>query len=221
MSATLRLLVALLLSAALGAFGALALSAPAQAAGSSCSGSGIDVVVDYGSLGGGVAQGCAPGAGSQTGDKAFDAAGYPLQYVPSQPGFVCAVAGKPAQCKMPGAGDPWWGVFWSDGTSGKWKTAMVGVNKLKVPADGSVAMVWESGKKVQKPSVPAPKAGDRPSASATASATPLATAGGRTNGTSGDAGDGGGFPAWAVVVIVVVLLGAGTAVALRRRASAA
>lgn len=219
MSAPLRLLVALLLSAALGAFGALTLSGPAQAAGSPCSGNGVDVVVDYGTLGGGVAQGCAPGAGGQTADKAFDAAGYPLKYVPSQPGFVCAVDGKPAQCKMPGSGDPWWGVFWSDGTSGKWKTAMVGVNKLKVPADGSVAMVWESGKKVQKPSIAAPKAGDQPTANASASATPQATAAGRSNGSSGSGG--GGFPAWAVVVIVVVLLAGGTAVALRRRATAA
>jgi hypothetical protein len=221
MSATLRLRVALLLSAALGAFGVLALTGPAQAAGSFCSGNGVDVVVDYGALGGGVGQGCSPGAGGQTGDKAFDAAGYPLKYVPSQPGFVCAVAGKPAQCKMPGSGDPWWGVFWSDGTSGTWKMAMVGVNKLKVPDNGSVAMVWESSKKVQKPSIAAPKAGDRTSASAsaTASATPLATAGGRSNGTSRNGG--GGFPAWAVVLIVVVLLAGGTAVALRRRASAA
>jgi hypothetical protein len=218
MSATLRLLVALLLSAALGAFGALTFSGPALAAGSPCSGNGVDVVVDYGTLGGGVAQGCAPNAGGKTGDKAFDAAGYPLQYVPSQPGFVCTVAGKPAACKMPGSGDPWWGLFVSNGKSGAWKMAPVAVTKLEVPQGGSVAMVWESGKKVQKPSIAAPKAGDQPSAGASASATPLATAAGRTNGSSG--GGGGGFPAWAVVVIVVVLLAGGTAVALRRRASA-
>ena len=219
MSATLRALVALVLSAALGAFGALALSGTAEAAGSPCSGSGVDVVVDYGALGGGVAQGCAPDAGGQTGDKVFDAAGYPLQYVPDQPGFVCAVSGKPAACKMPGAGDPWWGLFFSNGKTGTWKSAPVAVTKLKVPQGGSMAMVYETGKKMKDPSVAAPKAGDQPSAEASASATPLATAAGRTGGTSG--GDDGGFPAWAVVVIVVVLLGAGTAVALRRRATAA
>lgn len=218
MSGTLRVLLALLVSAVLGAFGSLALFGTAEAAGSPCSGGGVDVVVDYGTLGGGVAQGCAPDAGGKTGDKAFDAAGYPLQYVPSQPGFVCTVGGKPAACKMPGAGDPWWGLFFSNGKSGAWKMAPVAVTKLKVPEGGSVAMVYESGKKVQKPSIAAPRAGDQPSASATASATPLATASGRTGGASSN--DGGGFPAWAVVVIVVVLLAGGAAVAMRRRASA-
>lgn len=220
MSALIRLAGALVLVLASLSF--TGLTGAANAAGGFCSGSGVDVVVDYGALGGGAAEGCAPDAGGKTGDQAFDAAGYPLQYVPDQPGFVCAVAGKPAECKMPGSGDPWWGVFWSDGTSGKWKTAMVGVDKLKVPDNGSVAIVWESGKKVQQPSVAAPKAGDRPTAQASASATPLVTASGRTGGTAaGDDGDGGGFPAWGIVVIVVVLLGGGTAVAMRRHNAAA
>jgi hypothetical protein len=207
------------------AFLGLGLTGAAQAAGGFCSGNGVDVAVDYGSLGGGVARGCAPDAGGKPGDQAFDAAGYPLQYVPNSPGFVCAVAGKPAECKMPGAGDPWWGVFWSDGTSGKWKTAMVGVNKLKVPDDGSVAIVWETGKKVQQPSIAAPKAADRPTATATPLATPLAAAGKHGNGSAGGADNGadngGGFPAWGIAVIVVVLLGGGAAAVRSRRGSAA
>ncbi|HEU4567834.1 MAG TPA: hypothetical protein VFR99_07335 [Marmoricola sp.] len=222
MSTSLRVAVALLLGALFGTSGLLA--GAAQAAGSSCTSTGVDVVVDYGALGGGVARGCAPDAGGKTGDRAFQQAGYPLQYVPDQPGFVCAVAGKPAQCKMPGSGDPWWGVFWSDGTSGKWKTAMVGVDKLEVPKDGAVAIVWESGKKVAKPSVPAPRAADRAGdqPSATASATPLATAAKGTGGASGGGtGDGGGFPAWAVVLILVVVLGGGAALAVRRRGASA
>lgn len=207
MSALIRMVCALALAAA----ATLTLTGAADASGSLCSTKGVDVVVDYGSLGGGVAEGCATHSAS-TADKAFDVAGYQLQYVPDQPGFVCAVAGKPAQCKMPGSGDPWWGLFYSNGKTGTWKMAPVAVTKLKVPANGAVAMVWESGKKVAKPSVPAPKASERHASQA--SAKPVAAK--DSSSTSG----GGGLPVWVPVVVVLVLLAGGGAVALRRRGAA-
>ncbi|HET8602632.1 MAG TPA: hypothetical protein VFM09_01785 [Marmoricola sp.] len=207
MSAFIRLVCALALAAA----ATLSLTGAADASGSLCSAKGgVDVVVDYGSLGGGVAEGCAV-HGAPTGDKAFAAAGYPLQYVPDQPGFVCAVAGKPARCTMPGSGDPWWGLFSSDGKSGKWTMAPVAVTKLKVPTNGAVAMVWESGKKVAKPSVAAPLVSDR--SATTTSAKPGAATAAQDSTPAG----GGGVPVWVPIVVVVVLVGAGGAVALRRR----
>jgi hypothetical protein len=207
MSALIRMVCALALAAA----ATLTLTGAADASGSLCATKGVDVVVDYGSLGGGAAEGCATQAAS-TADKAFDAAGYQLQYVPDQPGFVCAVAGKPAQCKMPGSGDPWWGLFYSNGKTGTWKMAPVAVTKLKVPANGAVAMVWESGKKVAKPSVAAPTASDRQTARA--SAKPVAAKSSTAASTSS------GVPVWVPIVVVLVLLAGGGAVALRRRGTA-
>ena len=206
MSTLLRLVCAL----ALAAMTTLSLTGAADASGSLCSTKGgVDVVVDYGTLGGGVAEGCAV-HGAATGDKVFADAGYPLQYVPDQPGFVCAVAHRPAQCTMPGSGDPWWGLFTSDGRSGKWKMAPVAVTKVQVPANGAVAMVWESGTKVAAPAVAAPKVSDRQAAQSSAKQQPARTAQDSTP-------TGGGVPAWVPVVVVVVLVGAGGAVALRRR----
>ncbi|HEY6932057.1 MAG TPA: hypothetical protein VI452_01560 [Marmoricola sp.] len=215
MATLVRLAVALALTATTCLGLALGTTGPALAAGSGCTGQGVDVVVDYGDLGGGVARGCAPHAAGQSGDKAFDAAGYPLQYVPDQPGFVCAVGHKPAQCKMPGSGDPWWGLFFSNGRSGSWKMAPVAVTKLKVPEGGAVAMVWESGKKVAKPAVTAPTVADRTGASTKQTAARPAAS---DRQQSGDGGSG--VPVWVPIVVVVLLLAGGGAVAMRRRGTA-
>lgn len=183
--------------------------------GALCSdGSGIGVVVDHRSLGGGIAEGCAVRGAGRPGNKVFPAAGFPLRYVPNQPGFVCAVARVPRTCVMPGAGDPYWGLFWTDGKSGRWRTSSVAITQLKVSAGGAMALVWEDGPKTVRPAVAAPVAGSTTSPTGTPSATPLTTA---TQMTSAPARDGGGVPTWVPIVVVLVLLLAGGGLAVVRR----
>jgi hypothetical protein len=187
--------------------------------GALCSGgSGIGVVVDHRSLGGGIAEGCAARGAGMPGNKVFPAAGFPLRYMPNQPGFVCAVARVPRTCAMPGAGDPYWGLFWTDGKSGRWRASSVAITQLKVSVGGAMALVWEDGPKTVGPAVAAPVAGSTTSPTDTPSATPLTTA---TQMTSAPVRDGGGVPTWVpIVVILVLLLGGGGFAVVRRRGTA-
>ena len=86
-------LVAVALVAAAGLVGLS--SGPAAAA--LCSGSGVNVVVDFNGLGGGVQKGCDPGGAGRSGDKVFPAAGFGLTYAQREPGFVCRVRNAPTE----------------------------------------------------------------------------------------------------------------------------
>jgi hypothetical protein len=138
--------------------GAGLVPAPATAAGL-CSGSGVSVVVDYGALGGGIRTGC-DATGNRNAAKAFADTGHPLTYAQRQPGFVCRVDGAPASdpCVDTAPADAYWGLYWSDGTSG-WKYSTLGVGSLTVPAGGSVAFSWQDGGTADPPGArPAPPA---------------------------------------------------------------
>ncbi len=141
---TLTGLVAAALAAATGLVGFAA--APASAA--LCSGSGVNVVVDFNGLGGGVQKGCdADGAGKPA-SHVFDHAGFNLGYV-SGSGFVCRVSGKPGpqeeNCARTPPASAYWGLYWSDGKSGKWTYSSSGVGGLKVSSGGFVAFSWQNG----------------------------------------------------------------------------
>jgi hypothetical protein len=138
--------------------GAGLVPAPATAAGL-CSGSGVSVVVDFGALGGGIRTGC-DATGNRNAAKAFADTGHPLTYAQRQPGFVCRVDGAPASdpCVNTSPADAYWGLYWSDGTSG-WKYSTLGVGSLTVPAGGSVAFSWQDGGTADPP-------GARPASSA-------------------------------------------------------
>lgn len=118
--------------------------APASAAGF-CSDGGVSVVVDFGALGGGVRTSC-DATGNRNAAKAFTNTGHPLTYAQRQPGFVCRVDGVPTSdpCVNTSPADAYWGLYWSDGTSG-WKYSTLGVGSLDVPAGGSVAFSWQDG----------------------------------------------------------------------------
>jgi hypothetical protein len=139
--------------------GAGLVPAPATAAGL-CSGSGVSVVVDFGALGGGIRTGC-DATGNRNAAKAFADTGHPLTYAQRQPGFVCRVDGAPASdpCVNTSPADAYWGLYWSDGTSG-WKYSTLGVGSLTVPAGGSVAFSWQDGGTADppgaRPASPAP-----------------------------------------------------------------
>lgn len=143
--------------------------APATAAGF-CSDGGVSVVVDFGALGGGVRTGC-DATGNRNAAKAFTNTGHPLTYAQRQPGFVCRVDGVPTSdpCVNTSPADAYWGLHWSDGTSG-WKYSTLGVGSLDVPAGGSVAFSWQDGGTADPPGTgPASAASAPPSSSGTSS----------------------------------------------------
>ncbi|MCW2807211.1 MAG: hypothetical protein JWQ93_1166 [Marmoricola sp.] len=118
-----------------------------------CSTSGVNVVVDFGALGGGVQKACDPSGAGQSGDKVFPAAGFPLEYAQRQPGFVCRIMGSPSDdpCVNTPPPDAYWGLFWSDGRSGKWNYATAGVAGTSVPSGGFLGFAWQSSTKRRLP----------------------------------------------------------------------
>jgi hypothetical protein len=118
---------------------------PAPATAAMCSTAGISVVVDFGALGGGIRTGC-DASGNRNAATAFENTDNHLSYASRQPGFVCRVRGIPASdpCINTAPADAYWGLYWSDGTSG-WKYASTSAGSLTVPAGGSVAFSWQNG----------------------------------------------------------------------------
>jgi hypothetical protein len=106
--------------------------------------SGITVVVDFHQLGGGAQSGC-DNAEGHTAAQNFTSTGFPLEYVQQTPGFTCRVSGKPASdpCVRTPPATAYWSLWWSDGRSGSWSYATVGVGSLKVPQGGYVAFSWQ------------------------------------------------------------------------------
>lgn len=154
-----RLVVAVLVTAAAG----LGLSAPAAAA--TCgSSSGVTVVVDFHQLGG-VQSACDAGGAGEYAAAQFTDVGHTLTYVQGQP-FVCQVDGAPStQCVRTPPATAYWSLWWSDGTSGTWTYASVGVASLKVPDGGYVALSWQKGSAQAPPRVtPASHASASPTA---------------------------------------------------------
>ena len=113
---------------------------------SPCAGdSGVTVVVDFQQLGGGAQAGCDPAGGGRVAAAVFPAVGFPLTDVQQTPGFTCRVSGQPASdpCVRTPPATAYWSLWWSDGRSGTWSYATVGVNSLKVPEGGYVAFSWQ------------------------------------------------------------------------------
>jgi hypothetical protein len=157
-------LAALLLGSAAGV---VAASGPAAAA-ACATGQGVTVVV--GSKVSCDADGGSPASGN------FKDAGHSLTMVDRQPGFVCRVDGVPAaaSCVNTPPGDAYWGLFWSNGTSGTWTYASQGAGSLKVPAGGWVAFVFQNGGAKTYPGVDPVSAASAPAASAKPAAKPKA-----------------------------------------------
>ena len=140
-----------LAAAALVAAAAVVVAPSAQAATCGTS-SGVSVVVDFHQLGGLQTACDAGGAGSYAAAQ-FTDVGHTLTYVQNEP-FVCQVDGAPStQCVRTPPANAYWSLWWSDGTSGTWNYASVGVGALKVPAGGYVALSWQKGTAQVKPGV--------------------------------------------------------------------
>lgn len=96
-----------------------AVASPVSADSSSIPGQtcdGIEVLVDFGTLGGGVKTGCAP-ASAPNGLAAATDAGFGIGYVPRVPGMVCALNSLPDPCNGAPA-DAYWS-YWH-GQDGRW-----------------------------------------------------------------------------------------------------
>jgi hypothetical protein len=156
---------------------------PAHAQSGRCApGTGVTVVVDYGPLGGGTQVGCDPGGAGQPASQVVPAAGFSLTFVNGEP-FVCRIDGKPGSsaegCQRTPPADAYWGLFWSDGTSGTWTYASVGVGSLKVPAGGFIGWRFQDGSARANPGTapvsPRTASSPTPQPSASSSATRRAT----------------------------------------------
>lgn len=176
-----RLAAAAVVAAAAGT-GALT-PAPAQAA--ACgSGHGVTVVVDPHQLGGAVQATCDPAGAGKSAASLFPDNGFALTYAQRQPGFVCRINGAPSSdpCVNTSPADAYWGLFWSDGTSGTWSYASEGVGSLSVPDGGYVAFSWQGSTSKAPPGV-SPQVHASASPSPSHSATPT-----RHPSSSGSAG---------------------------------
>ena len=206
-------LVAGLLGLLAALFGLVLSPATSYAAGpegSLCTDGGVNVVVDFQQLGGGVKQACDTSGADKTASQVFEDAGFKVTPVSTQPGFVCTVDGQPAQggcAKMPPA-DAYWGLYVDK--AGKWTYAPKGADELTMADGDFVAFSWQGTKTSTVPGV----APVRPTASASPSspASPDASA----SSSSQDQQPSSGL-AWWIPVLVVVLLVVAVAVVLVRR----
>ena len=161
--------------------------APAATA-ATCSGAGVSVVVDFKGLGGGQQTGCVTGKGGSSAATILGAAGVELTRARNQPGFVCRVQQVPASdpCVNASPSDAYWALWWSDGSSGSWSYASLGVDQLEIPEGGSVGFAWDDQSGQVKPGTAPPKApaaSPSPSPSSQGSQSGQGTQGGGTSPT--------------------------------------
>jgi hypothetical protein len=138
----------------------LAVGAPAAQA-ATCSGSsGVTVVVDFGSLGGGVHVGCA-GGDPRSGLAALTGAGHGYAFVPRQLGFVCQIDARPNPCNGAPATAYW--SYWH-GARGSWTYSTVGAGVYD-PKPGTVeGWAFGAGRQpgIAPPAAPAPPPAPEP-----------------------------------------------------------
>jgi hypothetical protein len=155
-----------------------ATQAPAAAAG--CApGSGVTVVVDFASLGGGVRTGCDPSGAGDPASRVVPRAGFPLTYVSTEP-FVCRISGLPdastENCADTPPADAYWALFWSDGKKSSWTYASSGVTSLDVPEGGSIGFRFQSsGSRTSPGAPPNPAAPPKPEPTKSSKPTPQPT----------------------------------------------
>lgn len=178
-----RRLVAVILTMTATTVALGAASAPSGAAACSSS-SGVSVIVDFGSAGGGVQTACVAGGADVPADQVIASAGFALTWVSRQPGFICRINGVPTTdpCVNTPPPDAYWGIFWSDGKDGTWHYSDFGATGLQVPGGGYIGVSWQSGTRRE----PGQAATAHPVVTATPTPTPTAepTSAPTTSGTT-------------------------------------
>lgn len=145
-----RLVALCAIACGIAGFGGPAAAAPV-APGAACNGSsGVTVVVDFGSLGGGTQVRCAPGD-PPNGLAALSAAGFSYGFVEGQPGLVCVIDRKPDPCNGAPASAYW--AYHHAQPGGSWSYSNEGAGTYD-PAPGSVEG-WAFGDD-RRPSVAPP-----------------------------------------------------------------
>lgn len=175
MQAVLRTLA---VTALLAVAASVAAAAPAHAvtAGTSCP-SAREVVVDFGTLGGGVSQRCYQGTVSDA-SMIVPAVGHTI--VRDHQGAVCEIDARPGFCPPQLTSHGYWHLYWADGRSGAWISATSGDGGLTIPCGGAVAWSWDTEAAgydaTPHASAPRSSSGAVCGPKASASATPAATA---------------------------------------------
>ncbi|HXH79784.1 hypothetical protein [Nocardioides sp.] len=170
-----RLVAAILVMAATSAV-LVGVSSPATAAACSTS-SGVSVVVDFSGVTSGLRSACVAGGADQPASDVVAAAGFRVDYVQRQPGFLCRIDGVPASdpCVNTPPSNAYWGLFWSDGKDGVWHYSDFGVTSLQVPDGGYIGLAWQSGTRRVPGQAATAHAVEEPSPTATPSPTPSGT----------------------------------------------
>ncbi|MGN6722078.1 MAG: hypothetical protein ACTHJM_05655 [Marmoricola sp.] len=120
----------------------------ASSTSSFCTGTGVNVVIDFGSMGG-VKKGCGQG---KTAQAVIESAGFKLGTKASSYGpFACTVNGLPADKKCDGK-PTYWGLF--VGKPGKaWGYASLGIGTQPAANGDTIALAWQTSSKTSYPSV--------------------------------------------------------------------
>jgi hypothetical protein len=170
-----------------GAAGGTVVTIGAAYASACPAGTGVTVVV-------GSSVGCDRNGGGSAASNAQEAG----HSVSNYRGFVCSVDGSPdpaKACHSYAPANAYWGLFWSNGKSGKWAYSSSGAYGLKVPTGGWVGLKFQTSTSTSYPGVtpltapPAPKPrpkptshGPKPSATSTATASESAKSGKTSRG---------------------------------------
>ncbi|MBB5872562.1 hypothetical protein F4553_005996 [Allocatelliglobosispora scoriae] len=110
-------------------------ASPQAANAAACSGStGVTVIVDNGSLGGGTTVACALGDPT-SGLTALTGAGFSYAFVPRFPGFICRINSLPNPCNGAPATAYW--SYWHATPGGTWSYSGSGAGSYN-PAPGTV-----------------------------------------------------------------------------------
>jgi hypothetical protein len=180
------------------------------AEGNLCADGGVNVVVDFQELGGGIHQACVESGADKVAAEVFEEAGFELTPVGAFPGAACQVDGQPADAScanMPPA-DAYWGLYLA--AQGKWGYAPKGADELTLADGAFVAFSWQGSTTPAPPGVapvtPAPEASNPP-----ADSSPAAVADDEKDNSSG------AVPWWVPVLVVLLLVVAGATFTLRRR----
>lgn len=183
-----------------------AAAAPAVERTAACAADETTVVVDFNELGGGEQSVCVPGGGAAS--QLFRRAGFPTEEASGTAlqGFICRVAGKPANGPCTG-GDAYWSLWWSEpGTEPDWAYATLGANQLDVAPGSWVGFAWHEGDESAAP----------PDGTSGAAQAPADTD--RAEAADDGRDDGAGFPWWPLLGGAVVLAAAAV-VPIRRARS--
>ncbi len=177
-----------------------------------CTEGGVNVVVDFQDLGGGVKTACDETGAGKSASQVFADAGFELTPVGAFPGVACQVDGKPADikcAKMP-AGNAYWGLFLAE--DGEWGYAPTGADELQLEDGDFVAFSWQSSTTPAPPAV-VPVTGDAAAGDIASEAPAQSSDSEQASETDEDSS----ALAWWIPAVLLVLLAAAGALVVRAR----